>query len=367
MEYERGNEQQEQRVPGLDGVRGVAILIVMLYHFLRIFADNSLMGKGLHAVLSGGWLGVDVFFVLSGFLITGILLRTRERPRYYLNFYARRFLRIFPLYYTVLFLLLLLGLSFPRLACFGFVSNWLPNNVQLPWVGNLWSLAIEEQFYLVWPTLVLLLPVSRFPWFCMAVAGASIACRVALAALGHLDWAYSFTICRLDGLALGSLLAWIATVPGAPGLPSIARPLRAAAVGALAGLGVMLLLLRTLDASSALALSMAPELAGLGAAGMIAAAHSAKSGGVLNNSVLIWFGQYSYGLYLIHQIWWSETRGFYGPSMPGKLLRLVMGFGGCAALAWICKKTIENPCLRLKRYFAPAGSRAAIRPGNMVC
>src|SRR5690349_19538707 len=96
-------EEATNRVPELDGVRGLAILMVLFYHTL-IRADNLTSSDFLHALTSPariGWAGVDLFFVLSGFLITSILLSTKAKPNYFKNFYVRRILRIFPLYYVV--------------------------------------------------------------------------------------------------------------------------------------------------------------------------------------------------------------------------------------------------------------------------
>src|SRR5690625_4685275 len=153
-----------QYVKELDGVRGVAILLVILFHCF----PSPLTGLG--------WIGVDLFFVLSGFLITGILIDSKGNKRYYSNFIGRRILRIFPLYYLVLFIMLfllpLIGRGFSSGSNYSFylrhqgwfwsyLQNWLfsfhgfPKNLIL---SHFWSLGVEEQFYLVWPFLVLLLP-----------------------------------------------------------------------------------------------------------------------------------------------------------------------------------------------------------------
>ena len=166
-----------KHILALDGLRGMAILGVILFHAAVEYAPSTLSGKALGAVFNVGWGGVDLFFVLSGFLITGILLETRGTAGFFRNFYARRTLRIFPLYYGVLFVIFVVlphyrpfdtpglqtiarnqGWFWTYLTNFGFIvhgsvfgnSDWLLLN-------HFWSLAVEEQFYLVWPLLVYLL------------------------------------------------------------------------------------------------------------------------------------------------------------------------------------------------------------------
>jgi peptidoglycan/LPS O-acetylase OafA/YrhL len=164
-----------QHLPALDGLRGIAILLVMAFHRVLLHPgslERSLLGRlGLC-----GWVGVDLFFVLSGFLITGILFDTKDRPDYFRRFYFRRTVRIFPLYYG--FLLGVLGLGVALQATgrspFGWGDFWRNQLVLWTYTTNLafaaagewyalapmltltslWSLAIEEQFYLVWPLLI---------------------------------------------------------------------------------------------------------------------------------------------------------------------------------------------------------------------
>ena len=203
-------------LPALDGFRGLAILAVMLSHFLNAghaVTEESWWGR----VLLGGFVGVDMFFVLSGFLITGILLDARvTTARGFGVFYARRALRIFPLYYASLALVFLLRPAGPDSPWWDrtFASNlgatwkgrWLvsPEGFDL---GHFWSLAVEEQFYLVWPFLVAALGRRHLPKICLACLVIAPVIHFAFHFSGNAPAAYLFTPVRLHTLAAGAWLA----------------------------------------------------------------------------------------------------------------------------------------------------------------
>jgi peptidoglycan/LPS O-acetylase OafA/YrhL len=212
------------RLPALDGVRGLAILLVMVNN-LYPEKPSIPLDRWVEAASNAGWMGVDLFFVLSGFLITGILLDTRTGPRYFRNFYARRALRILPLYYGFLLVVLALTASgaigtAPERALFLHRQSWYWTymvNVMTSWkgpweavfgTGGFWSLAVEEQFYLVWPVIVLLLPRRGLVALCLAMVVASAALRLVWlrADLSSLAM-YQLTPARMDTLAIGALLA----------------------------------------------------------------------------------------------------------------------------------------------------------------
>jgi peptidoglycan/LPS O-acetylase OafA/YrhL len=207
-----GRHSPEGHVAQLDGLRGLAVLAVLLHH--TIPAANR---------LNLGGLGVQTFFVLSGFLITGILLRARAqaqaagqgRRHVIRSFYARRFLRIFPLYYAVLFAAALLTLPLVRETFFwhlGYLSNYYsafhPVWPEKP-INHLWSLSVEEQFYLVWPVLVLLTPLRRLPWVLSVMILAAPRCRAVVLRIDPHITGGAFTIACLDTLGAGALLAWL--------------------------------------------------------------------------------------------------------------------------------------------------------------
>jgi peptidoglycan/LPS O-acetylase OafA/YrhL len=192
-----------QRNISLDGLRGVAVLLVLLYH---------------HHYLNSGWMGVDLFFVLSGYLITTILRRTREDKSFWRGFWVKRFTRILPP-----FLLLLLATALLRFTLswrqalayvfsFGDVLAYTRPNFEP--LRPLWSLAIEEHFYMLWPFAVRLLVRRSLLLILLSLIALEPIVR-AIASVFTLDWqfVYFLTPFRLDGLALGSLLALLLESP----------------------------------------------------------------------------------------------------------------------------------------------------------
>jgi peptidoglycan/LPS O-acetylase OafA/YrhL len=213
-----------RHVASLDGLRGIAVLIVLLHHLAAGSLPNAPLGWHLvRNVLYLGWSGVDLFFVLSGFLITGILLDTKDASNYFQSFYARRVLRIFPLYYLVLTAIVLLSygshgwwlnsvLPSPhdRPFYFAYLNNWLPLERQGSIIGHFWSLAVEEQFYLVWPLGVWLLPRRRvLPVALLVGVVAPLILRVVLATqfVPSSRWGTNTLTRGLDPLLMGAVLA----------------------------------------------------------------------------------------------------------------------------------------------------------------
>ncbi len=213
---------RSDRVLELDGLRAFAILAVFAMHILnggpKSLGEPSGFPPAIDGLFGHGWLGVDLFFVLSGFLITSILLATRARGarRYFGRFYQRRALRILPLCTVVIALLAIVyapsvGFGFVWL-CAGFAANLAPlTDVRMPdGAGPMWSLAVEEQFYLIWPVLVLFLDRRALAWVAGAIVLAEPVLRYFLAS----GIEYNYPWFRCDGLAAGALLALWATWPG---------------------------------------------------------------------------------------------------------------------------------------------------------
>jgi peptidoglycan/LPS O-acetylase OafA/YrhL len=222
---------RQERVPELDGLRGAAIFMVVVFHYLE--QQGTVSGGGLTPILQRlalmGWSGVDLFFVLSGFLIGGILVDARNSPSYFRTFYTRRFFRIIPIYYLwILAYIVLVGVAgsylrahsnsglimapgLPIYAHFFFLQNLMVipfAGLAGAWFSHLWSLAVEEQFYLISPLVVRLLSTRPLTIFLGCVIAAAPLLRVVLLALRTDPWLVSVLMpCRADSLAIGMLAA----------------------------------------------------------------------------------------------------------------------------------------------------------------
>jgi peptidoglycan/LPS O-acetylase OafA/YrhL len=333
-------------MPPLDGMRGIAVLAVMAFHF-SLFNDISVTtaaSGAWHGLASVGWIGVDLFFVLSGFLITGILYDSKNTAGYFRAFYARRALRIFPLYYGVLaafFLVLPMLFSTSavvrdhtsgQLWFWSHLSNvptalegWSASSL---YVSHFWSLAVEEQFYLVWPVIVLLLSGRQLVRFCAGVMVFSLLLRTHLFSTGAGVAAFVLTPARTDTLAFGAVLAIVMRDPGLYAhLRRFALPL--------AGVSVMLLgsihLWRGgLDKNDPITGTVGFTLLGALFSAAIFFALTGVGGTCYNRLLtsrgLRFFGKYSYALYVFHQ---PVALALTGLGLPAALAQL--GVSGFAA------------------------------------
>lgn len=395
-------------IPALDGLRGLAILLVLIYH-QTVMASNTDLDRAFLHVTHLGWCGVDLFFVLSGFLITGILFDTKGSDHYFRNFYARRTLRIFPLYYAVVFFSLIvlpavgrMGLVPPeKIANFGRIEGnevwyWLYlSNFSIAYEGRFlhaildisWSLAIEEQFYLLWPTVVFFFARKALMRVCIALVLAAIAWRTALllgferGAFTNPIGIYVMTPGRLDALAIG---AWVALAVRAPGgleraltLARTALPLAAAGV-----IGIVVLdssrrwFPQDLLDQSFVGFSMqsvgytafAVFFAAILVLTLTAPSESAV-GRFFTWRFMRTLGQYSYAMYLFHlpiralirdRIFGPTAEGLaprirfprvLGSEIPGQLIFYVVATAATLALAWLSWHCFEKHFLKLKRFF----------------
>jgi len=198
----------------LDGVRAIAALMIMFFHF---FVLISMPGpfQWLPHYAAFGRTGVTLFFVLSGFLITRILLVSKTTPRFFTNFYSRRVLRIFPLYYLFLILTYFVVpplMHTPAIPAREQVYFWvylqnIAETFKWPSDGpaHFWSLAVEEHFYLIWPCLIYFLTKRQTKLAIAMILVIALGCRLLLIQQGR--EAYYFTFARMDDLGLGALLA----------------------------------------------------------------------------------------------------------------------------------------------------------------
>ncbi|MGH9680402.1 MAG: acyltransferase family protein, partial [Candidatus Acidiferrales bacterium] len=228
---------RSKRCIELDGLRGLAALCAVLYHYTdRASRINAAVRMFRHAV-SISPAGMDMFFVLSGFLIGGILLKSVKSPNYYKTFYVRRFFRIIPIYYLWVIVFGIAAFLSPSIRSvlphgytlpvvigvyFLFIQNFATPVLRVIWLEAAWSLAVEEHFYLFMPALVRRFSVKQLVQGLVAVILLSPPLRIAVSLLfkrngGEWGWwtVYAWTFCRIDALALGVLLAIVWANPKA--------------------------------------------------------------------------------------------------------------------------------------------------------
>ncbi|MEZ5172425.1 MAG: acyltransferase [Bacteroidia bacterium] len=203
-----------KNIPFLDGIRGFAVSFVLLYHFLPktiSLATGSTFNKIWDVFWLMGWSGVDLFFVLSGFLITGILYKSKSKKNYFKNFYIRRFLRIFPLYYLVIIMSAIFIRDYHVDIWYWLYLSNFDVSLNIPFHPVLvvaWSLSIEEQYYLLYPSIVYFLNDKSWIRLLFGLIILSFSLRIAG---HHFGWfiprqMYHHTILHFDGIALGGLL-----------------------------------------------------------------------------------------------------------------------------------------------------------------
>jgi peptidoglycan/LPS O-acetylase OafA/YrhL len=350
--------------PALDGLRGLAILLVVVYH-----------NFGFTNYFFFGWLGVDLFFVLSGFLITDILLKSFGSPYYLRNFYTRRILRIFPVYYIslIIFLLVLphihnlpVDLSYytnNQLWLWTYLQNWLfifkPNEGS-DILHHFWSLAVEEQFYLIWPLAILLLKKPKYLLILLALLLAGVmATRFIIWTyeLKQLSYFNLYTFTRIDGICIGSMIALMRQIN-----LSFLKNYTYIIVLFLAAINFIFYFFNSNHQFSFPYLAVVGYTTFAGMFGLLV--NEAVMGEikiiniVLGFSLLKFFGRISYGLYVYHwpiyllfapslKVWIQDNFSFVHPGITASVICLLIAIG----ISVLSYKYFESIFIRMKRGF----------------
>jgi len=366
------------RIKELDGLRGIAIIMVFLYHCLprSLFISNNAYTYFIYRLSNMGWSGVDLFFVLSGFLITSILLRSKDKPNYFVNFYARRILRIFPLYYFSLILIFttlpfinakdFLVISNFQIWYYLYIQNWITalSLINIPsYFGHYWSLAIEEQFYVIWPAIIYNLKNKYILIVCGIITTMSLFYRL-YSFLSTKDenignyLAFS-SITRIDGLMIGAFVA-VMLYDGRLNdkLVGYAKILSA--------LSVILISLFILNNTASIIWNNPPMLIfGFTVLGVLAGClviisilspYTSFLRLLLRGSVLSFFGKYSYAMYIFHFPIILAYVFLFGIMKAHGIVFWCFFLVSCAATTILASliswHALEKHAIGLKRYFA---------------
>lgn len=362
----------------LDGVRGLAVLLVLCYDCLKLPASADPLTFAARKFAASGWAGVDLFFVLSGFLITGILLDTVGRPRYWRSFLARRALRIFPLYYATLIGVFLIAPAFRGMmtveAAFAldaierdqawywfYGQNWL-YAIRGAWpeervLNHFWSLAIEEQFYLIWPLVVCLFTRRQLFRICLGLSGLALSLRCGLLLNGVPGVVtYVMTVTRVDSLCSGAVMAIL--IRDRRFLQNIGPWLPAAAF--ISGLGLLGCdaCWHVLQSQSVPAYSIGHSLLAVTFGLMIGACAAVPERHLLARIFslrpMLTLGKYSYAMYVFHRFVHAAVVACDWSVVPeplqgwGIFMATLLGTLLASLISW---HVIEKPCLSWKDSF----------------
>ncbi len=365
-------------IPALDGLRGIAVLGVMLFHFAMTPAAKSSLNELLVRISRFGWIGVDLFFVLSGFLITGILIDAKNSQHYFRNFYARRTLRIFPLYYVVLALFYLIAPHLNWYTPQG-VANavkyqawfWLYGSNFLTafkggWVfeqfTHFWSLAVEEHFYLFWPAIVYFVSRRRLGWVCVGFILGGLAVRLGFEMRGfNMYYAHLLTPSRVDSLAMGGLIAVIAR--HGRGLAALGAVAKSIALFGVVVIAIIYLRIHDFQPKYQIVRTIGFTVLALFFGSLLVLSVTAKpsqfAGRILGGRALRFFGKYSYALYIFHVLIVPPIREWVSPvklsgsigAFGGLVVHILACYAVSIVLALLSWHLFEKWFLKLKRFF----------------
>jgi peptidoglycan/LPS O-acetylase OafA/YrhL len=380
------NREAKAHLPALDGLRGLAILLVMCGHVSERFLYISHPWSTLARTGYAGWTGVDLFFVLSGFLITGILWESRTARHYFRNFYLRRILRLSPLYYTTLLVIFVLWpLLLPHLsdaarlaaplaaqirdtkqtsACWlwylTYSVDFLVAFKGYKFPSHFWTLAVEEHFYLVWPFLIHRIERSKLIVLTGALAVGALLLRFALYPFVSPPALYVLTPCRLDGLALGAMIALV--MRGKHGPATLQRFARVSFPWLLVVIAALAICLRGWRQYGFIEQTFGYSLtAALWASLLILTLMEPAWTHAFSAPWLGFLGKYSYGIYVIHAFLFDYLTRLFDLDTLSQLspvhaiLRaagfFILTFALSILAAMLSWRILEQPFLRLKALF----------------
>lgn len=347
-----------KHIDQLDSVRAIAIGLVLITHFWGYPADHQVA----NAVAAAGWMGVDIFFVLSGFLITGILRDTRDDPRHFINFYFRRALRIWPLYLLLLLIVLVLLPLVKEMPAAVMEDKWLywmhagnfalaDGGWQLFLLDITWSLSLEEQFYLIWPAVIYRMSNRRVMALCLALIIAMPLVRIVL--WEPLGWMWLHMLFRADSFAVGGLLAVAMReridLSHAKWLALLWIPIWS------------LVAAEEFRRESMLVGTIGYSMTALASAGLLLIAMDLRA---FSWRPSVYVGKVSYGIYIYHPLCLMVASLALG-EMSG-WTRLIGITALTIAVASISFYAYETPLLRLKRFFVPGRARSDVLETGVV-
>ena len=373
----------------LDGLRGIAVLLVILVHAFS-YRGPSWVGRVADAIARVGWTGVVLFFVLSGFLITGILLDTRGKRHALRDFYARRSIRIFPLYFGFLVIYLLVvplltdRLQQPhpseRVLYYCYLVNYyeaLTEHHPPRELAPLWSLSVEEQVYLVWPLVLTLTPWRYLPRLFFGAIAMSFLWRAISRILAQsIEISYSWSLSPLEAFAVGGLVAWLARHPNRAILSVWSPRITLASAVFIAGIIVGQRHFNFWDGPVqmlTLGYSGCVWLFGGIIGWTITAPEQGFGNRMLSVSVLRCVGRYSYAMYLFHapviqliepMVYSNHTGWESGRSLFAAGVMTVVTFMVSYCMAWVSWRVWESPWLILKKFFPTTGHVPYLQPAN---
>jgi peptidoglycan/LPS O-acetylase OafA/YrhL len=338
-------------MPELDSIRGIAILAVLFYHGLYWQVDLTTFPHWQRRLLSLMWpgrLGVNLFFVLSGFLITGLLMDSRARPNFYRRFYVRRALRILPIYLALLVILGATHYAPPSflILSLAYLSNLTPLFGVAIAYPVLWSLAVEEHFYFVWPAIVRKFSSHRLLILSIVVIVASPILRFVSAHSARGFEFNDYTWNSLDGMACGALVAILLRMWG----EDRRKLLRLVCAFYCAAIALYPFAIQTRQSMIGAALQVVPwHFLFAGTLGVFLLIGTTQWKAFVLIPFFRFFGYISYGLYLIHVLAFNafdHVAGGHG--LTGLVLRFICASSIATLVAWLSRRYFEERFLSMK-------------------